>query len=237
MDNGDTEKNYHLPYELFPTEAFELPVVLQKLRDLRDSAVGADVAAKMDQATAALAGADPLAGVPGIGTIAPKFELANQTGRMVSLDGLLAAGPAVVVFYRGVWCPFCSLTLRAYEQHLPELGEWGASLVGISLQTPDDSLTMVERNALTFQVLSDVGARVSRAYGLVFELPGYLRDTYRTLGHPLPAFNGTNDWELPIPASFVIDRDGKIVFADALPDYTHRTDPAQVLAAVRQLAV
>lgn len=237
MDTGDTENNYHLPYELFPTEAFELPVVLQKLRDLRDAAVGADVAAKMDQATAELAGVDPLAGMPGIGDIAPTFELANQTGSMVSLDGLLATGPAVVVFYRGVWCPFCSLTLRAYEQHLSELGELGVSLVGISLQTPDDSLTMVERNALTYQVLSDVGARVSRAYGLVFDLPPYLRDIYRTLGHPLPAFNGTDDWALPIPASFVIDRDGKIVFADALADYTHRTDPAQVMAAVRQLAV
>jgi peroxiredoxin len=235
MDTGGTEKNYHLPYELFPTGAFELPVVLQKLRDLRDSAVGADVAAKMDLATAELAGADPLAGMPGIGDIAPGFELPNQTGSIVSLDGLLAVGPAVVVFYRGVWCPFCSLTLRAYEQHLTELATSGVSLVGISPQTPDDSLTMAERNALTYQVLSDVGATASRAYGLVFELPTYLRDTYRTLGHPLPAFNGTDDWELPVPATFVIDGDGKIVFADALADYTHRTDPAQVMAAVRHL--
>jgi peroxiredoxin len=235
VDNGDTEKSYHLPYELFPTEAFDLPVVLQKLRDLRDSAVGLDVAARMDRATAELAGADPLAGMPGVGATAAKFELPSQTGVMVSLDGLLAAGPAVLVFYRGVWCRFCSLTLRAYGQHLLELAALGVSLVAISPQTPDDSLTMAERNGLTYQVLSDVGARVSRAYGLVFELPTYLRDTYRRLGHPLPAFNGTDEGELPIAASFVIDGAGKIVCADALADYTHRTDPARVMAAVRQL--
>ncbi|WP_082972633.1 peroxiredoxin-like family protein [Mycobacterium sp. 1245852.3] len=236
MSNIDTEKNYRVPYELFPTDAFELPAVLQKLRDLRDSAVGAEVAAKMDQATAELAAAEPLAGMPSVGDTAPKFELVNQTGIMVSLDDLLTAGPVVVIFYRGVWCPFCSLTLRAYEQHLPELRAMGSSLVGISLQTPDDSLTTAERNALTYQVLSDVGATVSRRYGLIFALPEFLQDTYRKLGHPLPAFNGTADWELPIPASFVIDRDGIVRFADAMADYTHRTDPAEVMAAVRELA-
>jgi peroxiredoxin len=237
MNDGDVdvEKKYHIPDEFFPAESFELAAALQKLRDSRDSAVPANIAAKLDQATAELVGADALDGMPGIGDMAPKFELANQNGSMVSLDGLLATGPVVVVFYRGVWSPACNLTLRAYEQHVPQLRKMRASLVAISLQTPDASLTMAERNALSFEVLSDVGADVSYAYGLVFELPGYLHDIYRNLGHPLPAFNGTDDWELLIPASFVIGRDGRIQFADAIPDYLHRTDPADVIAVVRQL--
>lgn len=229
------EKSYHLPDELFPADIFHLATALQQLRALRDSAVGADVAAKMDQATAELAAANPLTAMPAVGDIAPKFELANQSGTIVSLDELIATGPAVLVFYRGVWCPFCSLTLRAYEQYLPDLRTMGASLVGISLQTPDDSLTTAQRNALTYQVLSDLGAKVSRAYGLTFRLPEYLRKSYRELGHPLPAFNGTDDWELPIPATFVVDSDGIIRFAEALPDYTYRTNPADVMAALRKM--
>jgi peroxiredoxin len=235
MPSSDTEKTYYMPYELFPTESFELPVALQGGRELRTSVVGADVAAKMDRATAELEAANPLANVPDVGAIAPTFELLNQNGEMVSLEVLLRSGPTVVVFYRGVWCPFCNLTLRAYEQQVPQLQELGASLVAISLQTPDDSLTTAERNTLTYHVLSDSKAAVSRAYGLVFELPEELKDIYRKLGHPLPAFNGTGDWKLPIPATFVIDRDGRIQFADALPDYTYRTDPVEVMATVRKL--
>jgi peroxiredoxin len=235
MDRSDTEKNFHVPYELFPAGAFELPGELAALRRSRDRAVGAAAAAQMDRATEELTAADPLAGMPAVGDIAPKFELPNQSGTLVSLDGLLTYGPVVVVFYRGLWCPFCSLTLRSYQQLLPELVDLGASLVGISLQTPDDSLTTAERNALTFQVLSDLGANVSRAYGLTFTLPAYLRDVYRERGHPLPAFNGTGDWELPIPATFVIDRDGIVACAAAMPDYTERVDPRQALAAVEKL--
>ncbi|MCV7094215.1 peroxiredoxin-like family protein [Mycobacterium kubicae] len=232
---NDREKSYSLPYELFPTGPFELPAALRRLRDMKKSARGPDIAALMDQAVAELADADSLTMVPGVGDPAPKFELPNQIGALVSLDGLLATGPAVLVFYRGVWCPFCTLTLRAYEQYLPDLRSAGASLVGISLQTPDDSLTMAERNRLSYPVLSDLGGAVSSNYGLVFKLPNYLQEVYRQLGHPLPAFNGTDDWELPVSATFVVDRSGLVRFAEALPDYTQRSDPADVLATVMRL--
>ncbi|OBG24667.1 hypothetical protein A5764_09515 [Mycobacterium sp. 852002-51057_SCH5723018] len=213
-----------------------MPAALQELRDLRVLAVGAETAAKMDCATAELAEVNALANMPGIGDTAPSFELPDQNGTIVSLDGLLATGPAVVVFYRGVWCPFCSLTLRSYQQHLPELRQMGGSLAAISLQTPDDSLTTAERNALTYHVLSDdAEATVSRAYGLLFEVPGYLRESYRQLGHPLPAFNRSGDWRLPVPATFVIDQDRTVRFAGALPDYTYRPDPAEVMAVVRKV--
>lgn len=94
---------------------------------------------------------------------------------------------------------------------------------------------MTERNDLTYDVLSDVGAKTAREYGLVFTLPDYLREPYRTLGHPLPAFNGTDDWELVIPATLVIDRKGTVRFAEGHPDYTVRPDPDKVLRVLRAI--
>jgi peroxiredoxin len=108
--------------------------------------------------------------------------------------------------------------------------------VAVSPQTPDDSLTVAERNDLTYEVLSDVRAAAARAYELVFRLPRYLQEAYQELGYHLPAFNGADDWELSIPATFVIDRDRTIRFADADLDYTRRADPADVLAALREMA-
>jgi peroxiredoxin len=111
----------------------------------------------------------------------------------------------------------------------------GTSLVGISPQAPDDSLTTADRNELGFQVLSDVKGAVAAAYGLLYELPAYLQEVYIERGHPLPAFNRTDDWTLPIPATFVIGVDGEVRFAEAFVDYTYRTDPAEVIATVRRI--
>jgi peroxiredoxin len=229
------ETSYQRFDEFFPSGSFDLPTVLKMFRDGRDGALGRDVGELMDRATAELEAMDPLSAVPSPGSAAPLFELPNHQGSTVSLSELLEIGPVVAVFYRGVWCPYCNLTLRAYQQHVPEIIERGATLVAISPQTPDDSLTITERNDLTFEVLSDVGAAVARAYGLVFRLPVYLQEAYQKLGHPLPAFNGTGDWELPIPATFVIDRDRTIRFTGADPDYTRRADPVDVLAALREI--
>ena len=230
------EKNYDIYEEFFPQGTFDLPTVLKMFRDGRDEAVGRDIADRMDRATAELEAMNPLSDMPSPGSAAPLFELPNHQGRTVSLSGLLETGPVVVVFYRGTWCPYCNLELRAYQQHVPEITDLGAALVAVSPQTPDDSLTIAERNDLTFEVLSDVGAAAARSYGLVFRLPTYLQEAYRELGHPLPAFNATDDWELPIPGTFVIDRDRTIRFAEAHPDYTRRPDPADVLATLRGIA-
>jgi peroxiredoxin len=234
-DSVNNEKSYARFDEFFPQGPFNLPTVLKMFRDGRDQAVGRDIADRMDRATAELEAVNPLSAVPSPGSAAPLFELPNHKGTTVSLTGLLETGPVVVVFYRGVWCPYCNLTLRAYQQHVPEITQLGATVVAVSPQAPDDSLTVAERNDLTYEVLSDVRAAAARAYGLVFRLPRYLQEAYQEMGHPLPAFNGTDDWELPIPATFVIDRDGTIRFADADPDYTRRANPAVVLAALREI--
>ena len=118
---------------------------------------------------------------------------------------------------------------------LPQINRLGASLVAISGQTPDNSLSMAEKNELTYEVLSDVGLTVARSYGLVFRLPGYLQDAYERLGHPLPMFNGTGEQTLPLPATFVIARDGIVRFAYANPDYTHRADPKDILAVLESI--
>lgn len=234
-DAGDKEQNHIGFDDLLPGEPFELPAVLAMFRAGRDSGVGPDIGARMDRATAELEAAHSLRSVPSAGDPAPAFELPNQSGQPVSLAGLVAAGPVVMVFYRGVWCPYCNVTLRAYQQHASELRALGASIVAISPQLPDKSLDMAERNALDYDVLSDVGAVAARAYGLAFRIPDYLVEAYRRLGHPLPAFNGTDTWELPIPATFVIDRQAIVRFSAATPDYTQRADPADLVKVLCDL--
>jgi peroxiredoxin len=159
------------------------------------------------------------------GEQAPDFTLPDVAGNAVTLSELLKQGPVVVVFYRGAWCPYCNLTLRAYQQALPQLQALGASLVAISPQTPDNSLTMQEKNELTFAVLSDVGNQVARTFGLVFSLEEAVRATHQQMGANLPAFNGDESWELPMPGTFLIDQTGTIRLAFVDPNFTRRLDP------------
>src|SRR5579859_5096024 len=157
------------------------------------------------------------------GQKAPDFSLPDQVGDTVSLDSVLQRGPAVVVFYRGEWCPYCDLTLRAYQRILPDITRLGASLLAISPQTPDSSMSTTEKKHLSFVVLSDVGNVVARQYALVFVVPERAR-------HPgIPAANGDESWELPIPGSYVIGRDGDVKLAFVDPDWTRRLEPAAIL--------
>jgi peroxiredoxin len=170
------------------------------------------------------------------GERAPDFALPDATGGKVQLADLLQRGPVVVTFYRGEWCPYCNLTLRAYLAVLPEITALGATLVAVSPQTPDNSLTTAEKKGLTFPVLSDVGNRVARQYGLVFALSAAARPFYTAIGSDLPAYNGDASWELPVPGTFVIASDGTVRLAFVDPDYTHRLEPAAIVAALRDLA-
>ena len=165
-----------------------------------------------------------------VGQKAPDFSLPDQIGETVSLDRVLQRGPAVVVFYRGEWCPYCDLTLRTYQRVLPSITSLGASLIAISPQTPDSTLTTVENKELTFSVLSDVGNVVARKYGLVFVTPEAAR-------HPgISAANGDESWELPMPATFIVAQDGTIRLAFVDADWTHRLEPAELLKALEGVA-
>ena len=169
----------------------------------------------------------------GVGDTAPEFALPDATGRTVRLSDLLASGPVVLTFYRGSWCPYCNTELRSLQAALPEVEAARARLVAVSPQTPDSSLAIVDRQALTFPVLSDAGNRVAREFGLVFRVDAGVRDKYRAAGIDLAASNGDDSWELPVPATYVVAPDRTITYAFVEADYSRRAAPADVVAALR----
>lgn len=167
------------------------------------------------------------------GDIAPSFTLNDPEGAPVSSADLLAKGPLVVSFYRGVWCPYCNMELQALQAALSEFRKAGASLVAISPQTPVNSRKSVRENALDFPILSDTRNDVAAAFGLRFELPDYLVELYKSLKNDLPNFNGDDSWTLPMPARYVIGQDGVIRYAEVNPDYTRRPEPSDMLPVLR----
>ncbi len=168
------------------------------------------------------------------GSAAPGFALPNASGNQVAAADLLNEGPLVVSFYRGGWCPYCNIELRALQERLPEIHDLGAKLVAISPETPDNSLTTQEKHDLAFEVLSDRGNQVARAFGLVFKLPADVSDIYKNkFGIDLAAYNGDDSDELPIPATFVIGRDGTILKSFVEPDYTKRLDPDDIITSLK----
>ena len=169
------------------------------------------------------------------GDKAPDFALPNVNGETVQLSQLLAKGPVVLIFYRGGWCPYCNLALRSYQAILPEIQLAGATLVAVSPQTPDNSLSAREKMELSFPVLSDSSNTVARAYGLVFTVSSEVQAVQQRFGLDLSKVNGSDTWELPIPGSYVIAQDGTIALAFIDPDYTHRLEPAAILTALDQL--
>ncbi|GGD84037.1 peroxiredoxin-like family protein [Paenibacillus nasutitermitis] len=170
-----------------------------------------------------------------VGAAAPDFTLSNQTGSNVSLSAESAKGPVILTFYRGSWCPFCNLELKAYQHILAGIQEVGAQLLAVSPLTPDHSLTLREKHKLEFHVLSDSDNQVAERYQLKFSLPEELREIYRSLGFALEEYNGDDSWELPVPATYIIDKNGIIRFASVNPDYRTRAEPDEVLRFLHSL--
>ncbi|NEP01028.1 MAG: AhpC/TSA family protein [Symploca sp. SIO2E9] len=210
---------------------------LSNLRSQLKANLPENIKVVMEQATQELANSAVVNNSLKVGDVAPNFVLSNAVGYPVELQSLLKAGPVVISFYRGQWCPYCNLELRTLQQSLPEFKALGAALVTISPQTPDNSLSTAEKNELTFEVLSDMGNRVAREFGLVFTIPEELRLIYEEFGIDLPANNGDESFELPIPATYVIASNHKIVHAFVDADYTKRLDPTEIVAALRKFQV
>ena len=156
----------------------------------------------------------------------PAFELQDHNGKPVSSTDLLAKGRLVICFFRGRWCPFCVGQLEAMNLVLPQIEQAGASLVAISPQTVQQSFFMADQHKLRFPLLSDAGNQVARQFGLVYRVPDDQQAIYRRAFVNLPFANGDESWELPIPATFIVDRDGTILYASADEDYTQRPEPA-----------
>ena len=200
------------------------------------SQLSAEVLQTFDDAIQALDESGMANNAPKVGDELKDFVLSNQSGEQKSLAELRKSGPVVVVFYRGGWCPYCNLELRAYQQVLPQLKEAGAQLVAVTPELPDSSLSTTEKNGLEFEVLTDVGAEYAKEIGIAFSLPEEIREIYANLGGDLQRFNGAGNFNLPIPATFVVDTDGKVAFAHVDVDYTTRANPEDVLSVVRNQA-
>ncbi len=178
-----------------------------------------------------------------VGDPAPDFELPDQNASPTRTADLVSRGPLVICFIRGRWCPFCVGQMEAMNAVLPELGKLRASLVAISPQTVHQSSLMSDQHKLAFPLLSDAGNRVAREFGLTYRVPDYQQEVYRRAFVNLPFINGYPEWELPIPATYILgrkpsgqaDRSPEVLYAYSNPDYGERPEPADILAEVSQL--
>ena len=189
----------------------------------------------MHRATDELIHSGQAQGAKKAGDIAPEFMLLDADGKSVASRELLAKGPLVISFYRGVWCPYCNLELQALQAAVPEILSRGASLVAISPQTAPNSRKSQRDNKLSFPILSDGKSELATAFGIRFKLPDYLIELYKSFKNDLPAFNDDPSWVLPMPARFVIGTDGIIAYAEVNPDYTQRPDPSELLPVLDRL--
>lgn len=169
------------------------------------------------------------------GQTMPDFELPDATGEMVRSVELRSQGPLLITFYRGSWCPFCNLALLAFQERNAEIKTRGVTLLAISPQTPDHSLTLQEKHSLQFPVLSDAGNKVARQFGIVFALDPGLKTVQEQFGVDIPTYNGDRTFELPVPATFLVSTDGKVLKSYVEADYMQRLDPETALAWVREL--
>jgi len=168
-----------------------------------------------------------------VGARAPEFSLPDQNGKTVSSIELLSRGRLVICFIRGRWDPFCCGQMEAMNRVFPEIESAGASLVAISPQTVKQSFFMVDQHRLRFPLLSDAGNSVARQFGLAYRVPDEQQAIYRRAFVNLPFVNGDESWELPIPASYILDRDGTVLFASANEDYTERAEPGEIVQRLR----
>lgn len=211
------------------------PITLKQQLEQIDAQIPEPVATRITAAIGAVETSGEGTGLE-VGEEAPGFSLPDAQGRIVSLADRLSAGPVVLVFYRGEWCPYCNTYLRALQTALPEITARGASLIAVSPQSPDHSLSITEKAELGFDVLSDVDQAVIQAYNVQFTVPADLQDIHVNLFDvDLRQHTADGSWHLPVPATFVIDRTGIVRAAHVSADYRTRMDPADLLAALDQL--
>ena len=173
------------------------------------------------------------AGSLGEGAKAPVFSLSDHNGKLVSSAELLSRGRLVMCFFRGRWDPFCCGQMEAMNRIAPEIEAAGASLVAISPQTVKQSFFMADQHRLRFPLLSDAGNMVARSFGLVYRVPDEQQAIYRRAFINLPFINGDESWELAIPATYIVDREGGILFASANEDYMERAEPAEIVEGLQ----
>lgn len=173
---------------------------------------------------------------PKAGEKLTEFSLQNHKGKTISLSELRENGPVVVTFYRGGWCPYCNLELRAYQEALSEIKAAGATLVAITPELPDESLTTSERHNLEFEVLTDTNSNYSRDLGIVFTIPEEIVPIYESFGIDVEKHNGKGQYDIPLASTFIVNTDGVITYSFVNADYTLRAEPAVILNELKLLS-
>jgi peroxiredoxin len=167
-----------------------------------------------------------------VGAQAPEFELRDSAGRLVRSHDLLSVGPLVIKFFRGRWCSYCVTELETWRDLYGRLRELGALLVAISPQTQRQSDFAIQQHGLPFPLLHDPAAKVAEQFGLVYTVPEYHQRYLRSVLVNLPFLNGEGSWRLPLPATYVVGRDGRVLFAEAHADFRVRPEPEEVLESL-----
>ena len=162
----------------------------------------------------------------------PQINLPNAVGQEINVNEELKNNKLVIAFYRGGWCPYCNLELKALQNALPEIEAKGAKLIAIAPEAPDNSLTTKEKNELSFEVLSDANNEVARELNLVYRLDDSLNELYKGFGIDLEANQNNTNQELPIAATYVVEQDGTISYHFLQEDYKLRADPSEILNAL-----
>ena len=165
----------------------------------------------------------------------PSFTLGDMNGKQVGSDDLLKKGNLVVVFYRGAWCPFCNLYLKKLQDNAAQIKAAGGNIVAISVENPDRSLSLAQKHKLEFTVLSDPNFETARKFGIVYQLPPATNEQYIAHGIDLVKYNSTAKPELPLSATYVVNRKGEIVYAFLEPDYKQRAEPAVIIENLKKI--
>lgn len=216
------------------TDIRPLREIYAQRKELIAKYVPAETQAIHGQAVAELKQRQLAANILPTGATAPAFELQDHDSKLVRSTDLLAAKRLVLCFIRGRWCPFCVGQMEAMNLFLPLIEQAGAALVAISPQTVKQSYFMRDQHKLRFPLLSDAGNKVARQFGLTYRVPEYQQALYKKTFVNLPFINGDESWELPIPAMYVLDRNGTVLYASANEDYTARPEPAELVSALSQ---
>ena len=217
-------------------QAATLREELEERKALAAQYVPADVQQVSRQTVEQLEASGMAGRILAVGAAAPSFQLPDQDGKVVSSQELLSRGRLVICFIRGRWCPFCVAQLEAMNSVLSQIEKAGAGLIAISPQTIKQSFFMRDQHHFRFPLLSDAGNQVARQFGLVYRVPDEQKQVYSRTFVNLPFLNGDANWELPIPATYILERDGRVVYASADPDYTRRPEPEQVIGLLDQFA-
>jgi len=169
------------------------------------------------------------------GQMIPDFELPDATGKPVKSSDLRQNGPLLILFYRGTWCPFCNLTVQAYQEQLQSFQDRGVTLVAISPQAPDHSLTLQEKHHLKFPVLSDSGNGIARQFGIVFQMDPALKQVQELFSVDVAAYNGDNRYELPVPAAFLVSKTSEVIRSYVEVDSMKRLAPETALQWIDEI--